>query len=505
MIELCTANNSYNHGISLDQGANYNLIINNTVQATQNGDGIAVVVSDHNIIAGNTTNNTGFDGVTLNGSQYNYVGMNTFNSPHNGVTLTEDTPSGRMSIGNYVGNNTMALNAKAGSDGIWFNYNSNYNMAFLNDATGAQENGMAIFNSIGNYVRGNNFHQNPQGGIFMWTDPGGGSGTTVSDRNSLQQNYLNRHPANGGITLNASTNVDVGFNYIAGDPTAIASPIAGFLVQPSGGGQPGVNANVYSNVIRDLAQGEQIDSSANGISLYLNRHFNTTNHYTFNGANVQWDSGSAVLGGSFFSDFTSANGNPSNGATPYTNIINQQGQTGTYADRYPYQSESLGRPYLVQSVYPQAGAQIPVGSIKTISWTSQACVLVNLTLVGGPSSPVTIATNAPDYGYFRWTAPSIATGNYNVRVDCADSGGNVRASSNSAAFNIVPADLRLLSPQTNQVLDAGSPMLISWSKSANVVQPVDVYISYNGGASYAFLAGAVTADYVTTVAPHQQF
>ena len=57
----------------------------------------------------------------------------------------------------------IRLRAAPGSDGIWFNDNSNYNMAFGNDATGAQENGFALFNSLVNYLQANVFFANPQG------------------------------------------------------------------------------------------------------------------------------------------------------------------------------------------------------------------------------------------------------------------------------------------------------------------------------------------------------
>jgi hypothetical protein len=61
-------------------------------------------------------------------------------------------------------------------------------MVFANDATGSFENGMALFNAIGNYIRGNMFHQNPQG-IFIATFTGTGT-NTVAAHNSTQRNYL---------------------------------------------------------------------------------------------------------------------------------------------------------------------------------------------------------------------------------------------------------------------------------------------------------------------------
>ena len=130
---------------------------------------IAIQNSDHNTVTGNSIGSAGtsigFDGIFLIGAQYNYVGFNTILNPHNGVTLTRDTGTNRFSIRNWVGNNHIVLLNVSGSDGLWFNDTSNYNMAFGNDATGAQELGMALYTSVGNYLQGNVFFSNPQGGI----------------------------------------------------------------------------------------------------------------------------------------------------------------------------------------------------------------------------------------------------------------------------------------------------------------------------------------------------
>jgi parallel beta-helix repeat protein len=508
VIELCTVTSTYNNGIYLSPPANssvgssYNLIINNTIQNTQAADGITLVLSDHNVISGNTISNTAFDGILLTGSQYNYIGNNSISMPHNGVTLTRNSPpSGRQSNSNYVGNNTVLgnpNNPSGGSDGLWFDYNSNYNMAFANDTSNSQENGLAIFNSVGNVIRGNLFHNNPQGGIFVFNS-NGSSGTTPPAFNSLQQNNLYDHAANGGVTLDGAPNTDISFNYVANDPSKVTMniPVAGILVRT------GVtNTAIVSNLLRDVLQGEQIDASASGISLYLNRHLNTPNHYTFAGAGATWDSGSPALGGSYFSDFTTANGNPSNGSTPYTNIIqDNSGTKGMYVDRYPYQSESLGRLYSINSVLPAANSVLATGSFKTISWNSQGCVLVDLSL-SGPTSQ-TIATGASDYGFYRWNVPtSITAGtNYSITMSCKDSVGTVRATTTSSTFTISGPDLHLLSPQANQMLDSGGNMMISWAKTANVVNPVSVYIRYSDSAAYALLQSNVMADYVTVPAP----
>ena len=179
LIELTTVTYGQVHGINLTN-SNQNLIVNNTISQTGTGDAIALVDCDHNTVTGNKIGtsgaNIGFDGVALQGAQYNYVGYNTIMNVHNAVTLTRDTNDNRRCIRNWIGNNHMVLHNANGSDGVWFNDNSNYNMSFGNDATASSEQGLALFNSIGNFLEANVFFGNPGGGIFVNGDPNGDSG-----------------------------------------------------------------------------------------------------------------------------------------------------------------------------------------------------------------------------------------------------------------------------------------------------------------------------------------
>ena len=488
VIELTTVTYAQLNGISLTN-CNQNLIINSTVAQTGGGDAIALVDSDHNTITGNTigsaSTSIGFDGVALQGAQYNYVGFNTILNPHNAVTLTPD-PSKRPCIRNWVGNNHMVLHNAGGSDGIWFNDNSNYNMAFANDATGASENGFALFNSVGNYLLANVFFANPQGGIYLWGDPSGDSGCAPNcipaNFNSLQQNYLYNHVANGGVTTKLSTNDDIGFNFMASNASQVGPPAVGLVLTTSSG------EKLYSNVIQNLSEGEDIVDSATTGSLYLNRHFNTATYFSLS-SGMQWDSGSPVLGGNYYSNFTSANGNP--GTIPYTNI-----QGGKDQDRYPYESEALGKTYGVVTQLPASGASLAAGTFKTISWISQGCVLVDLTLYNSSNSATAIASNYPDYGFYRWTVPTVTPGSYTVKVTCKDSHSNATsASATTPAFNITTADLTLLSPQRSLMLDSGT-IQVAWTKSANVTA-VDVYIRYADSQGYTLQQAGVTTDFTT--------
>jgi parallel beta-helix repeat protein len=467
-------------------GGMWNLIMNNTISNTGvNGIGIPILQSDHNVIVGNTLTNIGADGILLDSSQYNYVAFNSITAPHNGVTLSDEQNPAHHSIRNYVGNNLLALSGKSGSDGVWINNDSDWNMVAVNDASGSGENGLALYSSLGNYLRGNSFHQNPTGGVFLLTTSG-----TVPVNNSIQRNYMGYHGSNGGVITNQAGATDVGFNFIAGNPFMTGTPIAGFLVEGTS------NTRLYSNVIENLSQGENIDDATTNTFLYLNRYFNVLTHYTFKGAGVQWDSGSTVLGGNFFSDFTSANGNPSNGLTPYTNMIGAP--MGVYQDRYPYQSESLGREYRMAVQTPPAGVTVAAGSQKTISWNSQGCVLVDINLLNASNTSTPITTNYQDYGYYRWTVPAVAPGQYSLQVSCKNSAGAASGvSGNGPAFHIATGDLVLLSPQTDLIVDPGQSTMISWKKSANVTQPVTVNIRYSDSSPYTSLQTVTTGDFVT--------
>jgi uncharacterized protein (TIGR03437 family) len=496
IIELCTVNSANNHGIQLTH-AHRNLVINNTVLQTSVGDGIELYLSDNNTVTGNSIGSAAtsiaFDGIDLHGSQYNYIGNNTITNTHNGVTLTRETSTNRLSIRNWVGNNHILLHNAGGSDGLWFNDNSNFNMSFANDATLSNENGFALYNSIGNYLQANVFFNHPQGGIFLQGDPSADGSCAPNcvpaDHNSVQQNYLSNYAANGGVTTFKSTNDDVGFNFMAGQ----GQTAAGLLLQFGSG------SRLYSNTIQNLSEGEYFDPNTTATSLYLNRHFNASLHYTFSPAAVQWDSGSTVLGGNFYSDFSGANGNPSNGSTPYTNIYQTSGGAkGMYQDRYPYQSENMGKLYGVVAFLPAAGTSLAAGTFKTISWVSQACVSVDLTLLNSSNVATPIQTNYPDYGFYRWTVPAVTPGAYTITVTCKNSQGTATGTSaTTQSFNITPSDLVLLSPQRDLMVNSGATIQFGWKKSPNVTGPVDVYIRYSDSSAYTLLQSGVTNDFVT--------
>ena len=211
-------------------------------------------------------------------------------------------------------------------------------------------------------------------------------------------------------------------------------------------------------------------------------------------------SGSTVLGGKLFRIYY-GHGNPSNGSTPYVKIFdNNLRWRGTlHQDRYPYQAEQLGKEYGVVTQLPAAGASLAAGTFKTISWISQGCVFVDLTLYNSSNAATPIVSNYADSGFYRWTVPTLVTpGIYTVQVTCKNSlSSPTGAIATTQAFNITTSDLKLLSPQRGLMVDSGAAIQVAWSKSANVTAGVDVYIRYGDSQAYSLLQGGVTADFVT--------
>ena len=109
----------------------------------------------------------------------------------------------------------------------------------------------------------------------------------------------------------------------------------------------------------------------------------------------------------------------------------------------------MGKNYGVTMQLPAAGTSLAAGTFKTISWISQGCVSVDLTLYNSSNSATAIVSNYPDFGFYRWTVPSVTAGAYTMKVTCKNSALNATsASATSPAFNITTSDLTLLRRNT---------------------------------------------------------
>jgi parallel beta-helix repeat protein len=502
-VEKNDIKNGYQSGISLQGGSTNNFIINNTIEQTNNTTGYDIVLyqgCNGNVVAGNLIMNSGFGGLTIVGSSYNRVERNSFSGSWASVTLTDD-PNHVPSNANFVGNNNLQstdfATGKTYGTGVWLNNNSTGNFVFNNILTGFIENSIAIFNSTSNLIRGNYSYHNQQGGLDMTTDPGALPAGLAPVNNVIQHNVFTDLQFNALFYISKSGSNDIGFNVTSTGPTTQVSGSESTHIQTSING-----INFYHNTLIDLIGNTTTinvaSSDVTNTRIFMNRIFGTAPYYQFstNGNSASWDGG-AHLGGNFWSGF-SANGDPSDGSTPFTNF---NGGSGT--DHYPYQHETYGKAITLQVTQPNSSTApiISAGSTKSIAWVSAGCVYVDISYKRSTGSPTYIVQNYPDGGYYNWSVPSnLAAGSdYQLQIDCKSfSQALTGVSSSGLPFAVTSNNLILLSPNSGAMTNAGSPLMVAWSKGSGIT---GVDILYSTGSGYSLLAANVSNDSTTVTLP----
>jgi parallel beta-helix repeat protein len=503
LVENCDIKNGYSSGISLQGGSSNNFVINNTVEQTNNATGYDLVLyegSNSNVVAGNTLMNSGFGGMTIVGSNYNRVERNALSGSWASITLTDD-PNHVPSNGNFVGNNSvLSSNFSTGQTygtGVWLNDNATGNFVFNNVLTGLIENSIAIFNSTSNLIRGNYSYHNQQGGLDMTTDPGSYPSGLAPVNNVIQHNVFTDLQFSALFYISKSGVNDIGFNVTATGPTTqVSGSESTHFVTDNG-------ISFYHNTLIDsIGNTTTIDVAGADVTatrIFMNRMFAAAPYYQFSttGNSASWDGG-AHLGGNFWSGF-SANGDPSNGSTPFTNF---NGGTGT--DRYPYQHETYGKPVTLQVTQPNASQapSIAAGSQKTIAWASAGCVYVDISYKRTAGTLTYIVQNYPDGGYYSWAVPSNlpAGTDYQIQIDCKSSNQALAGvSSSSLPFAVTSNSLTLLSPNFGAMTNSGSPVMVAWRKSAGIT---GVDVLYSTGSAYSLLAANVANDSTTVTLPY---
>ena len=416
VIDRCVVVKAYANGIFVDQGSTNILVISSTVQQTSTQHAIAVKKSNNVTIAGNTITGSAFHGILLIGSSYCRIENNTISGHQfDGITLTvENMGAPVYSRSNYVGQNVINSNGKAmgrsAGTGIWLNAESNGNLVFGNTITGHAESGISIFNSSNNEITGNWVRDNGQGGIFVYgphpappQSPGNAPVNTLIRRNILQD-----AAANGNIQTRSSSGNDIAFNAV--DGAFGGAGAAGVILQSTSASQ------VYQNMFKNLPTGAYVFGDTTSTTIFQNRFLNDAFEYSLSPAGVSWDAG-PVLGGNYWSTFPSANGNPSNGATPYTGFIG-----GSYSDRYPFQSPTFGQVWEGEILQP-LGQTWAIGASKAISWHAPACAEIDLGSLTGQ-----VAFARPNSGTYQWAIPSTTVaGGTQLILNCyPPSGGELR-------------------------------------------------------------------------------
>lgn len=473
------------NGILVDNNSSNATVINNTVQATDVQHGIAVKNSNNATVAGNTITGSGFHGILLIGAQHSRVARNNISGiKHDGITLAKEDATSRTSVGNYVGNNSIVSTARQSGitdgTGIWLNQESNGTLVYANSATGAPENGLAIFNSSNNHLFGNVIWNNAHGGIFVYgpTDqfPGPAPAYTV-----LQGNYAYDLPANAGVNLRQSSASTVFDNFVRSSPLA-------FMQQTTSGNR------IFENTGANLQIGLYAHADTSASSYFLNRHLTAAPNYTFSPASIAIDGG-PVLRGNYWAGH--------NSTAPYSNFIyNAGGATGVYRDNYPFADDTLGKKPYISVLYPSAGTYASAGSQKTIEWRSGGCAYVDIYYQSGATGLVSIASSYPDVGVYRWTVPTLPQGaDYTVYIDCKNGANQSRgANGQSGAFTITKAGIELLTPQGNERMNAGAQIVVAW-KRIPAVTGVDVLYRASTTDAFQLLLSNVTRDAVSIPAP----
>jgi parallel beta-helix repeat protein len=526
VIDFVSVNRSRNNGIFLEPGTGVNIgntgniVMNSTVAGSDIQYDLAMQGGNDNIIVNNTFNTiAGQGGLSMNaigtpsspvGCLRNRIERNTFsNYVVDGIVLTAACNY------NYVIENVLTTDAynavsqnpptRLSGVGLWLNNASNGNYVFGNDMSGSPESGMAVFMASNNYIEANRVHGNEDGGIIVKNDncclsPFAPTGVGAPTGNVLHSNltYFNGRSSIGGTQILelGSTSNDIAYNFMTGRSGFLGSQRAGtnttgLSFQGFGGTVSSAN-KAYENTIDEVEASHVVQSDTLSTRIYRNRHLRANFvggatgsegiRYSIVPADVKWDADVSV-GGNFWNDHP-ASGNPS-AVTPFKGFvydaIHGLDGNGPYVDRYPFQSEHLGRGYSILSVTePYAGQVIASQSKKTISWLSTGCVFVDLTLQPG-SLP--IVQNYPDIGHYVWDVPVLTPAvSYTVQVQCKDSTGAAQApAGTSGAFVAGTSSLFLMSPSRDDRLMNGAlgPTRVAWRSTA-AVTGVNIYVRLGG-------------------------
>jgi hypothetical protein len=503
------------------------LVMNSNITRTINNQavGLSVIGGSGHVIVGNTIG-------TAN-QKYSFentgavVFYNTINNRfennvvqgfrHDGVAIDSKpgmpVAAGVNSTNNYVGKNTIISTASAdfpgqlGGSGIWSNCASNGTWIYGNEARGTPECGVCVYIGTSNMVQGNLLYDNGIAGIVL---SGGsevlGSCSSVANQPKpvatfLKNNnaFFNRtdqlHIRNADSTEIAGnyTSPKLGFQGPLRSDCQIPPYCTSFLTLDSNNGSNNVGVRVVGNTNDQNIRGvQQDDGQTTAFEFAYNRMIQSENDgiafsrfHTV--PSVNWDGG-PVTGGNYWTLFTGANGNP--GTNPYGSPgqsnahfgvwdTNPSNTTGKIVDRYPYQSETLGRSGNVTVFEPRTNQYIAAGSRRTVRWYGPACVLVDIALGG-----TTLASNIGNIGYHVVTIPAATpAGSNTITVTCRSSSGAGLGSGTSGAFNVSASTLQLLAPGRDDVFNSGQQIVVGWKKTAAITS-VNIDLSVDGGSTF---------------------
>ena len=423
------------------------------------------------------------------------------------------------SLNNYVGKNhvihtAFALNGTVlGSSGIWSNCQSNGTWIYGNEVHGAAECGVCAWDAKSNMVLGNLLYNNGISGIFVSGGQESLDNCPAAQQQKPNNNFLqsnaNYFNKNDQMVIRDADNTYISRSFfsanngLGGAAQACTNAACQSAWSIETDGTAGRNTNtgtkILANTTLNNSRGIWAESSTTSgntvtsIEMYLNRLINSTNSRWVTSTAQNIDRGSN-MGGNYWTQFVPT-GNPS--ASPYNGVFHDKSNNvGNVVDRFPYQSENLGRGYGITVVEPRAGASIAAGTKRTVRWDSVGCVFVDVALGG-----TTLLTAAPNTGYGVVTIPSgFAVGNATISMTCKDSVGNIRGTSTGPSVSITSSGLTLASPGRDDVFNTSASVWVGWKNPA-FLSSVSIDSSLDGGANWTNLttiSGIASSNPVTS-------
>lgn len=491
-IDEITVNRANANGIMLDNNSHRNVVNHCSVLATETQHAYAIKNSHDNVVSHCNSLSAFADSLIILGGDRNVIKDNTFSGHFvDGIVMTDDDPTiggtGESSSNNCILRNIITstgfgLNRSHGT-GIWMNSESNSNLIKGNSISGHPENGIAIFNADDNVVEGNSVFSNGQGGVIIWDAEESGFIASRGGRpenNLIRGNDFHNYSSNGAVNIRDAKDTHIFDNFMRN--TANSPFNVGVIIdEPSPGTYTPTNLSsdtlIIGNTLENLPTGLLSRQPSTDTKYYQNRHFNVGATLITPPSDVDLDGG-VTLGGNHWSDFA-ASGNPSR-ITPYSDIVIDLigNRGGPYADRYPWQDDSLRKPFTPNIITPQfsrtvgggPGHVYVEGSRLLIEWKPETGRFADITLkrVGFGTISI-VASNVANTGFFLWTIPTnlVNANDYTLTIDIKDSNFTVRGTETTEPFAISPPGLTLLTPVDTDAVAQGGTFRIHYNDETN--------------------------------------
>lgn len=149
------------------------------------------------------------------------------------------------------------------------------------------------------------------------------------------------------------------------------------------------------------------------------------------------------------------------------------------------------------------GADIPAGSLQTVTWAKRTNDNISVRLVASNSHGLKIrflGNPKPFVDSYDWTACPMDVEDAEYRIDLCLTGGSCETICESSAlpFDIVlppnAPSLELLSPKGDELLIVGTTSTITWDAQNAAGREVEVFLTFSGNESTLTAIGTVPAE-----------